>query len=260
MTIYVGTSGWQYRHWRNRFYPKGVAQKDWLPYYAERFQTVEVNNTFYNLPEASVFEKWRDETPDDFVFALKVSQYLTHRKRLRDPEEPVERFMKAARKLGDKLGPVLLQLPPRMKADAARLDAALHAFPRSVRVAVEFRDDSWYGDGVREVLAEHNAALCLPDRDEKTLSPEWRTADWGYIRFHGGRGEPGSAYRDRAMRAWAERIERVWREREDVFVYFNNDANGAALVDAGRLATMLAKRGLKVTRTAKPQGSDIRAA
>ncbi|MDQ6741669.1 MAG: DUF72 domain-containing protein, partial [Candidatus Dormibacteraeota bacterium] len=157
--LYVGTSGWQYRHWKLTFYPKEVRQREWLRYFAERFETVELNNSFYHLPEASSFERWREETPDGFVVAVKMSRYLTHLKRLKDPEEPVALFMERASHLRPKLGPVLVQLPPRMKADPERLEAALDAFPQGVRVAVEFRDDSWFDHTTRRVLEERGAAL-----------------------------------------------------------------------------------------------------
>src|SRR5437879_4771400 len=135
--LYVGTSGWQYRDWRQAFYPKDVPQREWLRYYAGRFATVELNNSFYRLPERSSFERWRDETPEDFVVAVKMSRFLTHLRRLRDPGAPVELFLDHARGLGDKLGPILLQLPPQLKADPERLAGALDRFPENVRVAVE---------------------------------------------------------------------------------------------------------------------------
>src|SRR4030081_1044078 len=140
--LYIGTSGWQYKHWRRIFYPEKLPQRDWLPYYAERFRTVEVNNTFYNLPEKTVFEQWQENTPADFIFALKMSRYLTHLKRLHDPGEPVQRFMEPAAACGPTSGPLLLQLPPTSRADSALLDRALGTFDSSVRVAVEFRHES----------------------------------------------------------------------------------------------------------------------
>jgi uncharacterized protein YecE (DUF72 family) len=249
VTIYIGTSGWQYRHWRERFYPKETPQREWLEYYAARFDTVEVNNTFYRLPEREVFEAWRERAPAGFFFALKMSQYLTHMKRLRDPEEPVERFMEAARGLGPKLGPVLLQLRPKMKADPERLRAALAAFPKDVRLAVEFRDDSWHTDAVRAVLTESGAALCLADRGEKLVTPDWKTAPWGYVRLHWGRDRPQSCYTDDALRRWSRRIVETWRPPEDVFVYFNNDGNGCALRDASTLALHLHAMGREVSAT-----------
>src|SRR5581483_104040 len=247
MTVFVGTSGWQYRDWRTSFYPTKLPQGEGLPYFAAWFGAVEVNNTFYRLPRREVFAAWRQRTPPDFVFALKMSRYLTHLRRLRDPEEPVERFLAAAGGLGDKLGPILLQLPPEMPVDAARLDAALRVFPARLRLAVEFRDDSWYCGPVREVLAAHGAALCLADRDEDLVTAEWRTADWGYVRFHWGRA--GAGYSDAALSAWAGRIDRFWPEPADVYAFFNNDPQCHAVRDAVRLARDLRALGREVART-----------
>jgi len=254
MTVFVGTSGWQYRDWRTSFYPTELAQDEWLPYFAARFRTVEVNNTFYRLPRPEVFAAWRERTPPDFVFALKMSRYLTHLKRLRDPEGPVDRFLAAAGRLGDKLGTVLLQLPPDMRADAARLDTALRAFPARLRLAVEFRDGSWYCDAVREVLAAHDAALCLADRDEELVTAEWRTADWGYVRFHWGR--EGGGYSDAAISAWARRIDSLWPEPAAVYAFFNNDPHCHAVRDAARLAGELRALGREVART--PSEAEVR--
>lgn len=245
--LYVGTSGWQYRHWRETFYPKGVAQRAWLPYFAARFQTVELNNSFYHLPEKSSFESWREATPRDFIVAVKASRFLTHIKRLKDPEEPAERFMERASALGPKLGPVLLQLPPRMKVAEERLLAALSAFPRKVRLAVEFRDDSWFTPGVRSALERRGAALCLAD-SPKRQTPAWRTADWGFVRLHEGTASPHPCYGRRTLAGWAERIAEMWPARSDVFVYFNNDGRACAIRDAIIFARAAKKVGLKTTR------------
>lgn len=245
--LFVGTSGWQYAHWRGVFYPSKVPQRDWLPHFAESFRTVEVNNSFYNLPERSVFEHWRRATPDDFVFAVKMSRYLTHLKRLRDPAEPVRRFMDRAEALGPKLGPVLIQLPPRMKANASLLDATLAQFDRSRRVAVEFRDDSWFRAEIREVLERRRAALCLADSPRRK-QPMWRTTDWGFVRFHEGTGEHTPGYQRRALAGWVDTIARTWSGAEDVYVYFNNDAAGYAIRDAGTFGDLAAAAGLSPTR------------
>ena len=159
MPVLVGTSGWQYQHWRGRLYPPRLAQARWLEHYAERFATVESNNAFYRLPEPATFAAWAERTPPGFVMAVKASRYLTHIKRLRDPEEPVGRLLDHARHLGPKLGPILLQLPPTLKADPAALDRALRAFPPGIRVAVEPRHDTWWTDEVRDLLTTHGAAL-----------------------------------------------------------------------------------------------------
>src|SRR3954465_5222400 len=149
MPLIIGTSGWQYRHWRETFYPRGVPQRLWLEYYAARFTTVESNAAFYRLPEAATFASWAERTPDDFVMAVKASRYLTHILRLNEPEEPVKLLVAHARELGPKLGPILLQLPPSMSIDLERLVRTLDAFPPDWRVAVEFRHDSWFTDDVR---------------------------------------------------------------------------------------------------------------
>jgi uncharacterized protein YecE (DUF72 family) len=249
MPVYVGTSGWQYSHWRGVFYPQTLPQKDWFAFYAERFQTVEVNNTFYRLPNAEVFQHWAEGCPPDFRFALKFSRYLTHIKRLLDPSGPVDRFLKAAKPLGAKAGPLLLQLPPSFEIDLDRLDATLGAFPRHAKVAVEFRDDSWYKEEVREVLVRHRASLCLADRGEELVTPAWSTTNWGYVRFHLGKGKPDSGYRPLALQGWAKRIAGLWKPDQAVFVYFNNDPNACAIRDAARLAGYLKELGIEVSRT-----------
>jgi uncharacterized protein YecE (DUF72 family) len=251
--ILIGTSGWQYAHWRERFYPPGVPQSRWLEYYAEAFPTVEVNNAFYRLPERTTFAAWRERTPADFVVAVKVSRYLTHIKRLREPQEPVARFVERATALGSKLGPVLLQLPPTMRADPDALDAALSCFPARMRVAVEPRHPSWWTDRVREVLTARGAALCWADRHSRPVTPLWRTADFGYLRMHEGRAQPRPRYGRSALDTWVRRIASTYGSG-DVFVYFNNDGRGAALVDADAFARRAARRGLDIAELAGPLG------
>ncbi|HEX7265528.1 MAG TPA: DUF72 domain-containing protein [Candidatus Dormibacteraeota bacterium] len=249
--VFIGTSGWQYRHWRHVFYPDKLPQQSWLEHYAASFQTVEVNNTFYNLPEAGVFDAWKRQTPSDFVFALKMSRFLTHLKRLRDPEEPVERFMDRARSLGRKRGPILIQLPPMLKVDVGRLDAALAVFPSSERVAVEFRHESWFVSQVRSLLEQRGAALCLADAPNRT-QPYWRTAAWTLLRFHEGRSPNAPGYSRPALSTWVARLARDWGPESDAFAYFNNDAGGWALRDAVVFAQLAARAGLKPSRvTAK---------
>jgi uncharacterized protein YecE (DUF72 family) len=248
VTVYLGTSGWQYKDWRDRFYPGDVAQKRWLEFYAERFDTVESNNAFYRLPERRTFKDWKERTPDGFVWAVKASRFLTHMKRLNEPAEPVQRFLDRARGLGAKLGPVLLQLPPNFRADLDRLDAALERFPDRVRVAVEPRHDSWFTDECRDLLQRHGAALCLADRGSKPVTPLWRTAGWGYVRFHAGAASPQPCYGRSALRTWAERLADLYTQRTDVFVYFNNDPGGCALQDVRVFAREVERAGLRPTR------------
>jgi uncharacterized protein YecE (DUF72 family) len=245
--FHVGTSGWQYPHWRAAFYPSELAEDRWLEHYAARFQSTEVNNTFYNLPEASIFEQWALRTPQDFTFALKMSRFLTHLKRLRDPEEPVQRFLERAKRLGAKRGPTLVQLPPNLKVDTGRLDAALKAFGPGERVAVEFRHESWFVREVRSVLERRGAALCLADGILASM-PCWRTAEWGYVRFHHGRALPPSCYGRAALKTWTRRLASIWPAETDVFAYFNNDAFGCAVRDAVVMAKLAAEAGLWPTR------------
>jgi uncharacterized protein YecE (DUF72 family) len=253
MAVWIGTSGWQYRHWDGSFYPAAVRKADQLAYYAERFRAVEVNNTFYRLPGPGVLGAWAERTPDDFVFAVKASRFLTHMKKLKDPEEPVERLMSRARELGPKLGPVLLQLPPSFHRDAERLEAALALLAPQARIAVELRHDSWLTDEVRRVLARHGAALCLADGGSRPLTPLWRTAGWGYLRFHAGSASPPGCYGRKALAAWAARVAELWTPAEEVYVFFNNDSHRCALRDAGRFARAVESRGLQPTRVADPR-------
>ncbi|MBF8186840.1 DUF72 domain-containing protein [Nonomuraea sp. K274] len=234
MALLVGTSGWQYKHWRGVLYPEGVPQRLWLETYAAEFSTVESNNAFYRLPSLESFASWRDRTPGGFVMAVKASRFLTHIKRLADPEEPVRRLMGAAAGLKDKLGPILLQLPPTLKVDPGRLDRCLGCFPAGVRVAVEPRHESWWTEEVRAILTAHAAALCWGDRLGRPQAPFWRTAGWGYVRLH--EGSAGWAYGDTALRTWARRVrEAGW---PDAYVYFNNDPGGAAVRNARRFARL----------------------
>ncbi|GHC34622.1 DUF72 domain-containing protein [Streptomyces cinnamoneus] len=254
MPLLVGTSGWQYKDWRGDLYPADLPQRLWLEEYAASFATVENNNAFYRLPTPETFADWHDRTPAGFVMAVKASRYLTHIKRLRDPEEPVERLLRHAAGLGDRLGPVLLQLPPTLHADAALLDAALRCFPRRVRVAVEPRHGSWWTDEVRAVLEGRGAALCWADHDSRPVTPLWRTADWGYVRFHSGRAQPWPRYGRQALTTWAGRLADTWPERADVYAYFNNDPGGAAVHDAVVFARAAARRHRTVSRTPALRG------
>jgi uncharacterized protein YecE (DUF72 family) len=249
MPLMVGTSGWQYRHWRGVLYPTGVPQRLWLEHYADRYATVENDGTFYRLPARQTFADWEARTPADFVMAVKASRYLTHIKRLNEPAEPVGRLVEAARGLGSKLGPILLQLPPNLTADAAKLDACLASFG-PVKVAVEPRHPSWWTEDIRQVLAAHGAALCLADRLGRPITPLWRTADWGYLRLHEGSANPWPRYGVRALRRWIENLTGLWPDDDaTVHVYFNNDQCGAAVADTVEFAELARQSGRTVTRT-----------
>lgn len=255
MPVFIGTSGWQYRDWRDSFYPDGLPQRAWLEHYSRCFQTVEVNNAFYRLPEPKTFAAWAEAAPDDFTFAVKVSRFLTHIKRLKDADEPVARFVDHARNLGPKLGPVLLQLPPNLPADCERLDRALSLFPREWRLAVEFRHPSWFTDETAAVLKARGAALCLAD-SPKRRTPLWRTADWTFLRFHEGRASPHPCYGRTALRSWAERLAELMSPTADSYVYFNNDTRACAVRDAHVFALAAERAGLHPTRV--PAARDVR--
>jgi uncharacterized protein YecE (DUF72 family) len=260
MPMKIGTSGWQYRDWRGGLYPQGVPQRRWLEQYAQRYLTVENNNSFYRLPPRETFESWRERTPDDFVMAVKASRYLTHVRRLRDPAEPVARLLGAAAGLGPKLGPVLLQLPPTLKADASALDACLKEFrtaaaalgelgEHGLRVAVEPRHETWWTEEIRQVLTSRDAALCWADRRGRPITPLWRTATWGYLRFHEGTARPSPRYGLQALRSWVTRLTETWPDEADVYVYFNNDHGGAAVINSAQFAGLAQRAGRSVTRT-----------
>ena len=236
--IHVGTSGWQYRHWRYTYFRKGVPQNRWFEQVLRDFRTVELNVTFYRLPRAEVFAGWYARSPDDAVITVKASRYLTHMKRLKDPAEPLRRMLQRAEGLGPKLGPVLFQFPNRFAADIGRLEAFLKLLRRrrGLRCAFEFRHQSWLDVSVFELLESGNHALCIPVG--MRLPREVRlTADWTYLRLH--KGQRGIGFSDDELRTWAGHIETFRRRRADVYVYFNNDTDGHAIRDAKRLRSLL---------------------
>ena len=252
MPLLVGTSGWQYRDWRGDFYPEGLAVGHWLEHYASQFSAVENNGTFYRLAQPATFAAWHQRTPAGFSMAVKASRYLTHIRRLRDPAEPVARLLSAAASLGDRLGPVLVQLPPTLQAEPAALAECLHQFsvqyraqaaacPAALRVCVEFRHPSWLTAEVRQILAGDNAALCWSDRRGRPLGPLWRTADWGYLRLHEGAAQPWPGYGRQALRSWVRRIAAAFPPEADVFAFFNNDQHGAAPRDATTLSAIASR-------------------
>ncbi|HVI94095.1 MAG TPA: DUF72 domain-containing protein [Anaeromyxobacter sp.] len=234
--VRVGTSGYLYRHWRGVLYPEGLGQRTWLPWYARWFDTVEMNATFYRLPSAAAVDRWREIVPREFTFAVKGSRYLTHLKRLLEVDEGVARFYEAVEHFGPKLGPVLWQLPPRMKPDLARLDRFLSRVPAG-RHAVEFRDLGWYTEETCAVLDAHGAAFC--EHDQLPLPPPRRTGHWRYLRFHGATARYDGGYGPDALGRVAEDLQASARRGEDAFVYFNNDLGGHAVRDALTLLALL---------------------
>jgi uncharacterized protein YecE (DUF72 family) len=237
--VRVGCSGWNYADWRERVYPKGLPPAKWLEHYATLFDTVEVNNTFYRLPRVEAVARWVEQSPPGFVFAVKASRYLTHVKRLRELGDGVERFYTHIEPLAGspKMGPVLWQLPRTFKRDDERLAATLAALPAG-RHCFEFRHESWFADETYELLRRNQAALVIGDHPQRPFQSDELTADWTFIRFHyGHRGRNGN-YSDRELEEWASRIA-DWRERVDVYAYFNNDWMGFAVRNGLRLKKLL---------------------
>ena len=244
MAIRIGTSGFIYDHWRGRFYQPSARGAE-LEHYARTFDTVELNVTFYRMPPSSTFRSWAARVPDDFLFAVKASRFLTHVRRLKAPQSSVDLLIERSSELGPHLGPFLIQLPPDLELDLAALEATLDEFPPRFRVAVEPRHASWFVEDVRRVLADRNAALCVADR-RGPVTPLWQTADWTYLRFHAGHAEPRSCYGATELERWAERVE-PWGPDPAGFAYFNNDGNGCALRDASVFAKALEARGVRVS-------------
>jgi uncharacterized protein YecE (DUF72 family) len=235
---FIGTSGWHYDDWRGVFYPEKLPKKDWLHFYASRFPTVELNNSFYHLPTESAFHNWRDATPAGFTFAVKASRYITHVKRLKDSREPLDNFMSRAALLEDKLGPVLCQLPPGFHRDDARLADFLEKLPVGRRFVIEFRHASWLADEVFEMLRRHGTGFCVFDMP-RLRSPVLATADFAYVRFHGTGERYAGSYPDDVLADWVKNIKKLAKGLDAVYVYFNNDVSGHAVKNAATLSDML---------------------
>lgn len=232
--IRIGTSGWHYKHWTGTFYPEGTTPARQFAYYSKYFDTVEINNSFYHLPAKGTYEKWRVNSPDNFLFSVKGSRYITHMKKLREPEEPLSTFLAHASLLDEKLGPVLFQLPLGWKVNDERLEAFLNLLPVDRRYTFEFRNTTWYDAKVYEMLRQHDAAFCIYEL-EGHQSPKEVTAGFVYVRLHG----PGAKYQGRytmaTLRDWAALCKEWARHGHDVFVYFDNDEAGYAAFNAREL-------------------------
>jgi uncharacterized protein YecE (DUF72 family) len=230
--VWIGCSGWNYRDWRETVYPKGLPARRWLEHYSSLFRTVEVNNTFYRLPTLAAVEGWVRQTPDDFLFTVKASRYLTHMKRLTDMEAGVERFYERIEPLvtARKLGPVLWQLPGNFHRDDDRLESAIERLPPG-RHCIEFRHASWFADEVYELLRASGIALVIGDHPERPFQTLELTADWTFIRFHYGRRGRNGNYSHSELESWKQRIS-AWRSTVEVFAYFNNDWRGFAVENA----------------------------
>jgi len=238
--IHIGTSGWHYKHWEGSFYPPGMPKKEYLNYYMKEFSTVEINNSFYQMPKESTLRNWRKTVPPKFVFAVKASRYITHVKKLKNPSKGAGNFLNVIEHLGVKLGPILFQLPPGWKCNRERLKEFLEYLPQKYRYAFEFRNADWFHTEVVDLLRQHHCAFCIYDLD-RHLSPLEVTTDFVYIRLHG----PGKAYQgsydENALKEWAQKIM-VWKkEKKDIYCYFDNDQAGYAVQNAIKLKQMIEK-------------------
>jgi uncharacterized protein YecE (DUF72 family) len=230
--IHIGTSGWVYKHWKGAFYPPDVRERDWLTFYAQHFDIVELNNTFYRLPPESAVNAWRETSPPGFRFAVKGSRFITHMKKLKDPEPALEKFFQRAGLLGRKLGPVLFQLPPHWPPDEARFAAFLEALPKGHRYTFEFRHPGWNNPEIERLLRKHNAAVCIFHL-AGFQSHLGHTANFTYIRLHGPGGKYQGSYPDSDLKIWADRL-REW-DLTDAYIFFDNDDSGHAPANAARL-------------------------
>lgn len=236
--IHIGTSGWHYKHWVGTFYPAKTPASKMLAYYYERFDTVELNNTFYRLPKQPALENWRESTPPHFHFAAKGSRFITHMKKLKDPESAITKYFDAIDVLQQKLGPILFQLPPNWEVDTERFEHFLNALPKHHRYAFEFRNPTWDTPAIYDLLSRRRAGYCMFDL-AGYQSPLHISSDLVYIRLHGPGGKYQGSYSDDSLRKWAARI-RKWRaEQHSVYVYFDNDQAGYAAFNALRLKELL---------------------
>jgi uncharacterized protein YecE (DUF72 family) len=239
--IRIGTSGYHYKHWLGRYYPEGMKANEMLKHYLRDFDTVELNNTFYQLPNESTFDAWRTNTPHDFLFAVKGSRFITHMIKLKDAQRGLTNFMPRAERLRGKLGPILWQLPPGWKANVERLEEFLSLLPKEHRYTFELRNETWMTDRVLEVLQKHNAAFCIYEL-AGYHSPIELTADWTYIRLHGPTSfKYQGSYSDEQLAEWADRI-RTWSKKlKGIYVYFDNDDSAYAVYNAMTLKKMVNK-------------------
>ena len=237
-SVRVGCSGWNYRHWRGLFYPDGMTVKHWFDFYAEHFDTVEINNSFYRLPNATTFDSWREQAPTGFCYAVKANRFITQAKKLKDCEGPLARMLPPTRRLGSRLGPILYQLPPNLGLNLERLETFLTLLPSDLQHVFEFRHKSWYIDAVRELLDQHGAGFVTHDFPAVT-SPRWATGRTAYVRFHGGVGKYYGRYGDSRLIEWADWLVGQRRAGRSVWAFFNNDGEAAAIQDALTLKAML---------------------
>ncbi len=238
--IHIGCSGWQYRHWRGGFYPDKLAQRLWFDHYASVFATVELNTSFYHLPRPETFDKWRDQAPPRFRYAVKASRFITHMKKLKECDEPLDTFLARARRLGERLGPILYQLPPRLKLNLERLESFLEIVPKDVTNVFEFRDKSWYVPETFALLERYGASFCVHDMPG-SATERIAAGPIAYVRFHGGAGKYWGRYSEEGLLSWTDWIVAQARGGRPVWCYFNNDIDAHAIHDAQTLKAMVAQ-------------------
>jgi uncharacterized protein YecE (DUF72 family) len=236
--IRIGTSGWSYTHWKGPFYPADIPDAKMLKFYFQHLNTVEINSSFYHLPLKKTFENWRAFSPADFIFAVKASRFITHNKKLADSAEAVERFFERSSGLGEKIGPVLFQLPPGLKMDSERLRTFLGLLPPNRRYSFEFRNHGWFHPEIYALLSGYGASICLYELSG-FISPMEITAGFIHLRLHGPAGKYQGRYSTQQLHVWHERIERWARQPRDVFCYFDNDERGFAALNALELKQMV---------------------
>lgn len=236
--LYIGTSGWYYKHWIDRFYPSKIQLNELFDYYTIHFSTVELNNTFYRLPSSKTFENWSKNTPDNFLFSVKASRLITHNKKLIDSERTLEVFLDRVNHLKEKLGPILFQLPPAWKINVERLENFISKLPKGYQFTFEFRNSTWYMKEVFDLLSNYNIAFCIYELEHHT-SPIISTADFVYIRLHGPGEKYQGLYSDKSLLEWAERIKEWLQDNKKVYCYFDNDQNAYAAYNALTLSEMI---------------------
>jgi uncharacterized protein YecE (DUF72 family) len=229
--IHIGTSGWHYRHWIGTFYPSATKSTEQFGLYQDKFDTVEINNSFYKLPSPETFKAWRKDSPDNFLFVVKASRFITHMKKLTDPRASTQKFFQNVKYLREKLGPILFQLPPSWKKNTTRLEEFLSALPKKFRYVFEFRNTTWYDEEIYALLRANNCAFCIYELAGHN-SPMQVTADFVYVRLHGPGGKYQGSYSNKQLRDWAEQCIDWQKDGHDVFVYFDNDERGYAAFNA----------------------------
>jgi len=238
LLFHIGTSGWMYDHWRGIFYPDGISQSEMLSFYAKSFDTVEVNNTFYQLPKAKSVQQWEDKVPRNFLFVIKANRYITHMKNLKEVKKPLKNLLDTVGLLKKRLGPVIFQLPPNWQVNTKRLEDFLDILPKRQKYVFEFRHPSWYRKRIFDALKKNNVALCIHDHAQGK-SPEKLTTGFIYIRLHGPHGAYSNKYSKSQIKKWAEKIKKWQKKGIEVFCYFNNDARAFAIENAKELKNLL---------------------